>query len=147
MDASIKQSIIEFVRRLTDGVGRIYSVVLFGSRARGTGAPYSDVDLLLVVEKLPDSEFGRRRLAVEAAKPIFIEKCISISAVLMTKDEVLDGLESFNPLILEIAKDGAIIRDDRGFFSEVKQKVSRMLSENRLKFNPLLEMWSVVVPQ
>lgn len=69
MDASIKQPINEFVRRLT-GVGRIYSVVLFGSRARGTSAPYSDVDILLVVEKLPDSEFGRRKLAVEAAKPI-----------------------------------------------------------------------------
>lgn len=144
MDASIKQSINEFVRRLT-GVGRIYSVVLFGSRARGTSGPYSDVDILLVVEKLPDSEFGRRKLAVEAAKPIFLEKYISISAVLMTKDEVLDGLESFNPLILEMAKDGVIIRDDRGFFQDVKKKVSRLLSGHRVRFNPLLGMWSVVL--
>lgn len=143
MDASIKQSINEFVRRLT-GVGGIYSVVLFGSRAKGTSAPYSDVDILLVVEKLPDSEFGRRRLAVEAAKPIFSEKRIGISAVLMTKAEVLDGLESFNPLILEMAKDGVIIRDDAGFFQDVKEKVSRMLSEHKVRFNPLLGMWSVV---
>ncbi len=143
MDASIKQSISEFVRRLT-GVGRIYSVVLFGSRARGDNAPYSDVDVLVVADILPDSEFGRRRLAVEAAKPIFSEKRIGISAVLMTRDEVLDGLESFNPLILEMAKGGIIIMDDAGFFHDVKEKVSRMLSEHKIRFNPLLGMWSVV---
>lgn len=65
----------------------------------------------------------------------------------MTKDEVLDGLESFNPLILEMAKDGVIIRDDRGFFQDVKQKVAGMLSENKLRFNPILRMWNAVVSQ
>lgn len=143
------ESISEFVRRLPSGIGKIHSVVLFGSRARGDNAPYSDVDVLVVADSLPDSEFERRRLAVDAAKPIFLEKYIGISAVMMTKDEVLDGLESFNPMILEMAKDGVIISDDHdGFFSEVKQKVSRMLSEHVVNFNPLLRMWSVVaVPQ
>lgn len=144
MDKTIAESITGFVRRLPSSIGRIHSVVLFGSRARGDNAPYSDVDVLVVAETLPDSEFTRRRLTVEAAKPIFIEKRISISAVLMTRDEVLDGLESFNPLILEMGKDGIIINDDSGFFSEVKQKVSRMLSEHKVRFNPLLGMWSVV---
>ncbi len=144
MDKIIAESISDFVRRLPSGIGRIHSIVLFGSRARGDNAPYSDVDVLVVADTLPEREFERRRLAVEAAKPIFIEKRISISAVLMTRDEVLDGLESFNPLILEIAKDGVIIKDDRGFFQDVKRNVSRMLSEHKVRFNPLLKMWSVV---
>lgn len=145
MDKTMTDSITEFIRRLPSDIGKIHSVVLFGSRARGDNAPYSDVDVLVVAESLPEREFARRRLAVEAAKPIFLEKYVGISAVLMTRDEVLDGLESFNPLILEMAKDGIIISDDRdGFFSEVRQKVSRMLSENRVRFNPLLRLWSVV---
>lgn len=44
-DAKTYQEIIERIRR----VAHPQRVVLFGSRARGTGTPESDIDLLVVV--------------------------------------------------------------------------------------------------
>jgi predicted nucleotidyltransferase len=41
----------EFLRRITPLRDRLQKIVLFGSRARGDEKPYSDYDILIVVEE------------------------------------------------------------------------------------------------
>jgi predicted nucleotidyltransferase len=46
-----QQAILEFVHLLREQFnGRVHSVLLFGSRARGEGSPDSDLDVLVVVD-------------------------------------------------------------------------------------------------
>ena len=56
-----------FVRRVQRGAdGRVLSVILFGSRARGDAQPDSDIDLVVIVDR-DDLETNKaiRHLAVE----------------------------------------------------------------------------------
>ena len=48
-----QRALREFVTQLQDRLnGGLLSVTLFGSRARGTGGPDSDLDVLVVVERV-----------------------------------------------------------------------------------------------
>jgi uncharacterized protein len=49
----------EFLRRIAPLHDRLQKVILFGSRARGDEKPYSDYDILIVVEE-------RERLLIDA---------------------------------------------------------------------------------
>jgi uncharacterized protein len=54
MDPEQAQSdpvIRQFLEKIADVRGRIAKIVLFGSRARGDDKPWSDYDVLLVVDK------------------------------------------------------------------------------------------------
>lgn len=55
----------EMVQRIVDNF-RPLQVILFGSRARGTDRPDSDVDLLVVVDHAGD----KRRLAIEIRRAL-----------------------------------------------------------------------------
>jgi len=50
---------LAFARALEEFGGRLVSVLLFGSLARGEAGPESDIDLLVVTEGLPES-YGKR---------------------------------------------------------------------------------------
>ena len=61
------------------------SVVLFGSRARGSSHPGSDLDLLIVAQSLPD-EAVRRELALDIAEVGF-DYGLPIQVVLASTEE------------------------------------------------------------
>jgi predicted nucleotidyltransferase len=87
---------------------RLVSVVLFGSRARGDAKPESDWDLLVIAEGLPARymerhSFLRRRLPPATA---------GVSLLAKTPSEFESYLP---PLYLDIALDGKILYDPRGF--------------------------------
>ncbi len=102
---------------------RLISFCLFGSTARETMGPHSDIDFLLVVHPLPVGRVRRvaEFMAVERAlkgklaearhRGIFVE----LSPVLKTPDEVRIG----SPLFLDMVEDGRILFDTDGFFREV----------------------------
>jgi predicted nucleotidyltransferase len=96
----------------------LVSLAVFGSVARGTARPDSDLDLFLVVEDLPR---GRRaRLAtfdpVERALASAIEKlaatgiAVELSPVLRTPED----LRITSPLLLDLTEDAVILLDRNG---------------------------------
>ena len=111
-----------FVRTVVDQVRRTYgerlvSIALFGSVARGTARPDSDLDLFIVVEDLPRG----RRARLETFDPVeksLVEETealarsgieVEISPVLRTPED----LKVASPLLLDLTED-AIILQDRG---------------------------------
>ena len=59
MEFSRQKALDEFVKRASEAYGnRIHGITLFGSVARGTARPDSDIDLLVVVDK---EDFRLRR--------------------------------------------------------------------------------------
>lgn len=96
--------------------GRLVSVVLYGSRARRDHHRYSDYDLLVIAEGLPDDLnqrcdfFQRRRSGLRANASL-----VSASPELF---------ESHLPaLYLDIALDGVVLYDPRGY---AQQKIARL---------------------
>lgn len=107
----------EMVRRIVE---RLHPrrVVLFGSHARGTARPDSDVDLMVEVE----SEADRLRWYTEATPMTGLDW--SIDVLLLTTTEVADHRNDPGRVMYTIAREGLEVyvdpqRDDRRVLREV----------------------------
>ncbi len=111
-----------FIRTVVREVRRTYgerlvSIALFGSVARGTARPDSDLDLFIVVEDLPRGHRARLETFDPVEKNIAGEMEVlarsgievEISPILRTPED----LKVASPLLLDLTED-AVILQDRG---------------------------------
>ncbi len=113
--------------------GRLVSVVLFGSVARGEARPDSDLDLLIVGEDFPAGRFARLRL-LEPADAAFEPELERLRAqgihtrlarVIKTRAEA----ERIVPLYLDMVEDARLLYDRDAFFAGVLARLRRRLAE------------------
>lgn len=100
---------------------RLISLVVFGSVGRRLPRPDSDIDLLLIVDSLPDGRLCRvrefdkieKRLqsALEKARDSGVDT--RFSPIFKTPDEVRMG----SPLFLDMIEDAWALFDREGFFA------------------------------
>lgn len=114
-------------RVLVDALGEdLVAVVLYGSYAVGRAGEYSDIDLLIVVERRFQNWRERRQLEVELRKT-FYRSVGQVSPVVLSVDDLPWALEGYYPLILDTLETGVVLFDKGGFadlqaqFSELKQ--------------------------
>ena len=85
MDFNRQKALDLFVKRASQAHGdRIESVTLFGSVARGTARPDSDMDLLVIVDK---EDFRLRRELISIAFDILLETGVDISVKVFSKND------------------------------------------------------------
>jgi len=105
----------------------LVSVVLLGSRARGTAHPHSDIDLLIVAHALPEEE-RRDGLALEMAE-IGFDYGTPIQIILATPEETMLSAKTGAPLMFEIYDAHRIIYDKEGFFDRVIKEFAEQLHQ------------------
>lgn len=112
----------------------LVSVVLYGSWARGTATADSDIDLLIVAERLPAGRWDRQELAVRARRltaPLVDEVFEAIhwyaypSILLKTRREA-DG---FQRLYLDMVGEARVMVDADAFFGNVLGRVRDRMKE------------------
>ena len=139
----MKRSILEGYRRavdiiveaLKDSLGEeLVSIILYGSTARGDVSEYSDIDLLIVLESLPESRLERLKIFDEVEKRCERELRsleneyglkIFFSPILKTVDEAW----KITPLYLDMVEDGIILFDRDDFMKKIMDKVRARLRE------------------
>jgi predicted nucleotidyltransferase len=110
---------------------RLLSAAVFGSVARGTMRPDSDVDLLLVVEHLPNGRMPRMREfeAVERRlEPLLAEAArhgvhTTLSPIFKTPRE----LEYGSPLFLDMTNEVLILHDRAGILQDYLDRLRARL--------------------
>ena len=112
---------------------RLYSLVVFGSVARGEASKASDIDLLLVVAGLPESRLARQEefmvLEDEVAEHItaLYEEGyhIEFSPIIKTPEEA----RRITPLYLDMVEDAILVYDRDRFFASVLERLRKKLDE------------------
>lgn len=79
-------------------------MILFGSKARGEGDVYSDLDVLVVVSG-PVTTRMRERVSERLAE-INVENDVVLSSVVVSEQDWTDGLIRYMPIYAEVQRDG-----------------------------------------
>ena len=85
----------------------VNNVILFGSKVRGEGDEYSDIDFLLVTSRTLD--WKEEKAVVELLFDIGMEHDVIFSPLFASSDEWDGGIFMQFPVYEEISRDGAII--------------------------------------
>lgn len=105
------------------------SVILFGSCAKGTAQPYSDIDILIILNKKLANWTERRDLEIELRKR-FYRTVGQVSPKVGSVEELEAALKAHNPLILNILDSGVTLYDD-GAFAKLKEHLIKPQSSQR----------------
>ncbi|TAK34941.1 MAG: nucleotidyltransferase domain-containing protein [Chloroflexota bacterium] len=110
------------VEALRAGLGdRLVAVVLFGSRARGDAHEWSDWDLLVIAEGLPENPFERSRFL---ARMLPLRCRGEVSIIARTPQEFESAVQS---LYLDIALDGWVLYDPHQYAAKRLAMLQRLI--------------------
>lgn len=120
--------LMEYSKAVSSKIGT-FTGILYGSMARGDNNLWSDIDFLVISDKLPENPLKRLEFLYS-----FIETPIEVKGY--TRNEFLKMIEKRNPLALDALVEGQVILDD-GFwgmaenkFEETKKKYE-LVRENK----------------
>lgn len=138
--ADIKNSIVS---RLNSLPFKIKASVLYGSFARGTSSPDSDIDLLFVSDEVDPKKHRRGR---DIAR---IKECLSFGhpfdILLLTSKECISNFRNHNPLFLDIAWEGVILFDENNFVETLIDETRSYIAEKNIK--KLSDGWLFPAPE
>ena len=111
---------------------QLVAVVVYGSHARGTATPGSDVDLLVVVRGLPRDWGSIHRLEDEwARKGRRLGKRFQV--MLASPEDVEESVEWAAPLMLEIYNTHEIVFDRNDFFRNCIMRMGHLMRERGIR--------------
>jgi len=129
----IKVALDGMVQNLHEELGeQLVAVVVYGSHARRTARPGSDVDLLVVVKGLPRDWRNIHRLEDEWARQGWrLGKRFQV--MLASPEDVEDSVEWAAPLMLEIYDAHQIVFDRHDFFRNCIIRMTRLMGERGIR--------------
>jgi predicted nucleotidyltransferase len=128
MVTSEQVNINQIVSRLVSGLGdSLIAIILFGSKARGDDRAHSDWDLLIIANDLPARPMTRLRYL----KDLLPESTRSTGSIIAKTPNEFEG--SLTSLYLDIAIDGIILFDAKGYAEEKLSQLRKLILEKGLK--------------
>jgi len=119
----------EYSNTVSSNIGN-FTGILYGSMARGDNNVWSDIDFLVISDKLPANPLERLEFLYSLTEmPIEVKG--------YTRNEFLRMIEKRNPLALDALVEGQIILDDgfwkiaRNKFEETKKKYELIREKRR----------------
>lgn len=96
----------KYVQRLKDKFIPVKTVILFGSQARGTAGEESDIDLLVVVEKLNKSV---REVIINEAYNVSLDEEVDLIALPCDTQEFSSPLFQADIFYRNVQNDGVVV--------------------------------------
>jgi HEPN domain-containing protein/predicted nucleotidyltransferase len=129
----MKTEIITTIKTTLESIRFPFNVlgaVLFGSLAKGSHDRDSDIDLLVVADNI-NPRLHRRKKEILAIKHSLPGKALDI--LLLSPKEVISNFINHNPLFLDIAQDGIIIKDERNFLWDLIENTRQYIEAKNIK--------------
>lgn len=115
------------------------SIVLYGSYAKERAQKYSDIDILIILNRKFANWIERRDLEIELRKRLY-HTVGQVSPKVCAIEELEAALASFYILILDILDSGIVLYDD-GCFVELKDQFKKIVPSKVLRH---ADYWEVV---
>jgi predicted nucleotidyltransferase len=106
----------------------LWAVVLFGSRARQTERAFSDIDLLLIIDGLPQKRRKHRQLAASIRRAL----ALPIDATVLSPNAFVASVRYCAPLMIELACAHEVWFEKDSFFSNQLQFIHSLMRQNKL---------------
>ena len=116
----------KLVKKLKTAPIPIMGAVLYGSWVKGKETPESDLDLLIVSDRINPRRHKRSKEIAVLKRALFIGFPMDI--LLLTREECEENFRSHNPLFLDIACEGIILIDDHDFLKSLIQETKEYIS-------------------
>ena len=139
---NVDQMLDEFMEKCRNKFGnKLISIVLFGSYAKGTYVKYSDVDLLVVAEGLPENRIARHKILNEVKLEFIYKYHIRISPIFIEPDDL--SVEHINPLVYGILTGYRVLSDPLNFWSDFTVKLKPKIHEKRPVYIEDKQQWQI----
>lgn len=103
----------------------LVSVVLFGSHARNNYTAYSDIDLLVVVNKYPEKDL------IDLRKNFLKNFGKRLDLCILSKEDALNNFRNYSPVFVTFLLGKKILFDRNMFFKKTFDDfIKRIASEN-----------------
>lgn len=112
----------------------IVSAALFGSWARRTHSEDSDIDILVVSNKINPKKHRRGKEVAQIKERLSLG--IPMDILLLTPDECISNFRNHNPLFLDIAYEGIILIDKDDFLKNLIQETKVYILRRRIEKLP-----------
>lgn len=126
LSSSLLDSAGALASRIVDRLGEDVSVIVYGSVARGEEADWSDLDLLIISNKLRGNPLERLRWL----GPLNQEH-LPLEVIAYTRKEFLHLLDALSPTVLDASSEGLALYDD-GFFAGARKDFEDFARSKRL---------------
>lgn len=110
----------------------LVSIVLFGSQASGRQSDISDIDIMVVADNLPASR-KERLVSLLSITRKYLSLGKTVSIVLHTRDEILNGYEFYNPLLLSISENYKVLYDRENFFLNLMKSIISKIAKKEIR--------------
>ncbi len=114
-----------FVAEVVKNLDSVHAAFLFGSSAKGTATPWSDVDVLVVLGKRDEKAYD---VLAEAASRVYRETGEVIEFITMDVEEFY-RLKSTSPFIYEVERWGKLLHLDGAPLAEGARELARLARE------------------
>lgn len=123
------------IATIREALGRSHApkamgAVIFGSWARGTATISSDIDLLVICQGINTKRHRRGEEIVNLKRHL---PGRPIDILLLTPEEVESNFRNHNPLFLDIAEEGIIVIDDRGWLQNLMEETRGYITERGIE--------------
>lgn len=119
----------------------IISAVIYGSWTRKEQTKDSDVDILLISNDINPKRQRRGKEIASIKEYLFFGYPFDI--LLLTPEECISNFENHNPLFLDIASEGIILKDTEDFINNLMDETKRYIVQKGLIKHP--DGWSFPV--
>lgn len=121
----------------------LISVVLFGGYGRKIAKEGSDVDLMIIANKLPSNPLKRDDLVSKIRLEMLMKYKMSIDFLLFTPKDVTENFNSYSPIFSTLTLGSKIVYDKDNFFKKNYFEFMKKLGERNIQYAERGTIWNL----